>query len=279
MSVAGGLWRACRPAAELGCDCIQIFVKNQRQWSAPRLKEPDVVEFRRTAAECRLDPVIAHAGYLINVASPDPATLSRSRRALIDEFERCEQLGLQGLVLHPGAHMGQGTPDGLKRACRTLTAILRQTRGYSTRLLLETTAGQGSCLGSTLSEIGHLLNELADERRVGVCLDTCHLFAAGYNLRTERGYDRLRAELAQHVGQGAVGCIHVNDSAKPCGSRVDRHAHVGRGRIGLAGLARLVRDPSFARVPKILETPKGLTPRGRTWDEVNLGKLRGIFED
>jgi deoxyribonuclease-4 len=277
MSTAGGLWRAFEHAAALRCTCVQLFVKNQQQWNGKPLLAEEVQRFHETARSTAIAPVVAHAGYLINIASPGQEFLRRSTAALIDEVERCTALGVPDLVLHPGAHLGAGEAQGLKRAARTLSEILRSTGGAPTRILLETTAGQGTALGYRLDHLEAIQAEVAAPERLGVCLDTCHLFAAGYDLRKEPEYLRLISDLKRHVGLSAIRCVHVNDSAKPCGSRVDRHAHLGRGRIGTRHLARLVADPSFARVPMILETPKGPGPKDTDWDEMNLNKLRRML--
>jgi deoxyribonuclease-4 len=276
MSTAGGLWRAFEHAAALRCTCVQLFVKNQKQWSGKPLVAEEVERFRQTARSSAIAPVIAHAGYLINIASPAALMLRQSTSALIDEIERCAALDVPYLVLHPGAHIGAGESAGLKRAAKTLMGVLRSTAGCSTRILLETTAGQGTALGYRLEHLAAILSDVARPERMGVCLDTCHLFAAGYDLRRDADYMGLIGELQRHVGLDAIRCIHVNDSAKLCGSRVDRHAHIGRGKIG-RHLRRIVADESFARVPMILETPKGPGPNDSAWDEMNLKRLRRML--
>jgi len=276
LSVAGGLEKAFAAATELGCDCLQIFVKNQRQWSAPPLSEEQIRRFR-AAARGGPRPVLAHGSYLLNLASPDSAVRRRSILALIDELTRCEALGIRGLVLHPGAHLGEGLDRGIARIAASLDEAHDATPGFRVRALLETTAGQGTTIGHEPAHLGRVLGGVRHPERLGVCVDTCHVFAAGYDLRAADGYERLIADLSRHVGLRRIHCLHVNDSQAPCHARVDRHEHIGRGRIGRAGFVRLVNDQRLAALPKILETPKGRDGRGVDLDRVNLRRLRGMI--
>jgi deoxyribonuclease-4 len=277
MSVAGGIHTAFDAGARVGCDCLQIFVKNQRQWSAAPLTEADIEAYRRAERQTGLFPVVAHATYLLNLASPDPSLRRRSIDGLILELRRCAQLGVPYLVLHPGAHMGQGVRAGIKRIVRSLDTIHKDTRGINVQILLETTAGQGSSVGHEIEQLGWIINDTRAPDRLGVCVDTCHVFAAGYNIADSQAYERLVADLRRHVTLERVKCFHVNDSMRECGSRVDRHEHIGKGKIGKAGFAHLVNDPRFAAVPKILETPKGTDGRGTDLDKVNLKRLRNLI--
>jgi deoxyribonuclease-4 len=277
MSIAGGLENAFQAGVDAGCDCLQIFVKNQRQWRARPLTEDVVTRFRQAARRTGIRPVVAHATYLINLASPDDTRWHQSIDALTEELLRCEALGVRWLVVHPGAHLGEGVEAGLARITMALDKIHRRTAGIRARLLLETTAGQGTTLGAEFTHFRWIMDAVREPRRLRVCLDTCHLFAAGYDLRRPVGYERMVAELVEHVGLSNVACIHVNDSKGACGSRLDRHEHIGRGRIGRAGFALLVNDPRFVAVPKILETPKGTDARGLDLDRVNLQRLRGLI--
>lgn len=277
MSVAGGLENAFHAGVAAGCDCVQIFVKNQRQWSAPPLTEGAIEAYRKAAAETGLAPVIAHASYLINLASPEPVTRRRSIDALADELHRCVALPVPYLVLHPGAHLDQGLDAGIDLIVAGLDEVHRRVENPSSQILLEATAGQGSAIGHEVEHLGRILSGVADRSRLGVCVDTCHVFAAGYDIRTAEGYERLIGELRQHVGLDRIKCIHVNDSVRDCGSRVDRHEHIGKGKIGDAGFIRLLNDPRLADVPKILETPKGVDGRGTDLDRVNLKRLRGFI--
>ena len=277
MSIAGGLENAYAAAVAAGCDCLQIFVKNQRQWSAKPLRDDEVERFKRAGSESGVRPVVAHATYLINLASPDGSTLARSLDAVTDELLRCEKLGVEALILHPGAHLGEGIDMGIRRIIAAIDKVHARAPGLRTRLLLECTAGQGSAIGSDLAELGRILSGVADPGRLGVCLDTCHLFAAGYDIRTPAGYARTVDEIRRHVGLDTVRCFHVNDSMRKCGSRVDRHTHIGKGKIGKAGFGHLLNDARFRGLPMILETPKGLDGRGVDLDRVNLKRLRGLI--
>lgn len=277
MSVAGGLEKAFHAGRAVGCDCIQIFVKNQRQWTAPPLRDEQVRAFRSAGRETGLRPVIAHASYLLNLASPDRANRDKSIAALADELARCEALGVSGLVVHPGAHMQAGVAAGIRHICRSLDRVHAQTRGFSCPILLETTAGQGSAIGYEIEHLGRILGGVKQPDRLRVCLDTCHLFAAGYDLRTPAGYERMVRDLVTHVGIERVRCIHTNDSKSECGSRVDRHEHITKGCLGKAAFSHLVNDARLAGVPRILETPKGKDGRGADLDKVNLGRLRRLI--
>lgn len=278
MSIAGGLENAFAAGARVGCDCLQIFVKNQRQWSARPLAREAVEAYQSAARETGLSPVVAHATYLINLASPDAALRRRSVEALANEVKRCARLGVSYIVLHPGAHMGEGIDAGIKRIVRSLDGLHKRVSGDGTRVLLETTAGQGSSIGHTIEHLARIIDGVKHPERLGVCVDTCHVFAAGYDIATARGYERLVAELADLAMLDRVQCFHLNDSKGACGSRVDRHEHIGKGRIGKAGFRLLVNDGRFALVPKILETPKGTDGRGVDLDRVNLRRLRSLIE-
>lgn len=278
LSVAGGLHLAFDAAVKVGCDCMQIFVKNQRQWSARPLRDEEASIFREAQARTRIAPVVAHASYLINMASPDDRLRKKSVAALIDELTRCEALGVTGLVVHPGAHMGEGVDEGIRRVARSLDEMHAATRGFnSSMILLESTAGQGTTLGHQIAQLGAMIEQTSDPDRLGVCIDTCHLFAAGYDLRDASAYNAMMHELETHVGLSRVRCIHVNDSKGDCGSRIDRHEHITKGRIGKAGFANLLNDPRLAHVPRILETPKGVDGRGDDLDRVNIGRLKRLI--
>ena len=279
LSVAGGLENACHAAVQIGCDCLQIFVKNQRQWNAPDLTPEQIERFRSARQDADLAPVVAHASYLLNLASPDRSQRRRSVRALADEYDRCEKLGVDCLVFHPGAHM-DGTPAaGIKRIVSSLNEVVRRCDEGRCMILLETTAGQGTSIGFRFEQIGAILEGVKDSSRLGVCLDTCHLFAAGYDFRTAQGYATMMDELDRAIGVASVRCIHMNDSKREVGSRVDRHEHLGKGKIGKRGLARFVNDARWHLVPMILETPKGQDGRGTDLDKVNIKRLRALIED
>jgi len=255
VSVEGGLWTAFDRAEETGCDCFQIFTKNKGAWAANPLTDEQVKAFRERAKASSAGPVVAHAAYLMNLASPQAALRSKSTEALRVEVERCESLGIPFLVLHPGSHTQSGEEKGLERVVKGLDRVHRSTRGFETRILLETSAGQGSSVCHRFASLGSILDRVKDPERLGVCVDTCHIFAAGYDLRTPRGYKATIEELDREVGLSRVLCIHVNDSKKELGTRVDRHEHLGRGCLGRKGLKRIVNDRRLARVPFIFELP------------------------
>jgi deoxyribonuclease-4 len=272
-SVAGGMPNAIGRASSLGCAAAQVFVKNAAQWKGKELGEEEAAAFRAAHAESAVGPLVAHASYLINLCSADPALLARSREALADELTRCARLGVGGLVLHPGAHLGAGEEAGVERVAASLDAVLLGLPGAPVRVLLENTAGQGSCLGHRLEHLAAIRARVAEPERVGVCLDTCHAFAAGYALHEPAGYEEMWAEFAARIGFAALGCLHLNDSLRPFNSRRDRHAHIGEGEIGLGAFARLLHDPRLAGVPMIIETETGEDLAGHRKD---LETLRGL---
>lgn len=277
--MAGGLHRAFDAAAAAGCDCMQIFVKNQRQWSARPLLDEEAEAFRGAAAATGVSPILAHASYLINLAAPDRDSYERSINALIDEWTRCEQLGIGGLVVHPGAHLGATLEAGIRRVAEAITRAKEVCCRYQTHLLLETTAGQGTTIGYRFEQLAEIIYRAQSSSGIGICLDTCHLFAAGYDFRTREGYEATLAELDRSFSVCPVSCIHMNDSLRGLGSRVDRHAHIGKGKIGKAGFAHFVNDPRFAGVAMVLETPKGKDGRGTDLDRVNLKRLRSLVQN
>jgi deoxyribonuclease-4 len=255
-SVAGGPSTAFPRADEDGCEALQIFARPSAQWRTKPLDPAEVARFRRERA-ARGWPTMAHASYLINLCASDPALLDKSRRALEEELVRGEELGIDYVVLHPGAHVGCGEEAGLDVVAASISWLAARTRGFHTRLLLEITAGQGSCLGCRFEHLARIFDRARDADRLGVCFDTCHAHAAGHDMTTEEGYDRVFAALDREVGLGAVKAFHLNDSKTPLGSRVDRHAEIGDGFVGLYPFWRLVNDPRFAEVPGVVETPPG----------------------
>lgn len=277
LSIAGGLHRAVERANAAGCDALQIFTKSVGQWRARPLDQSEVDTFRNAVANSRLKSgVIAHASYLINIAAAAPALREQSMAALGEEIDRAERLGLAGLVLHPGS----GTEEeGLPRIADALWQLLRARPDGRTLVLLEHTAGQGTNLGHRFDHLRTILSLMPDSSRVGVCLDTCHLVAAGYDLATESGYAETFSAFDEVVGIGRLKAFHLNDSKKPLGSRVDRHEHIGQGYVGLAAFGRLLNDPRFAHLPMMIETAKSeqvsklpVDP----WDAMNLDALRAL---
>ena len=271
MSIAGGLAQALHRGRAAGCSIVQLFLKNQVQWAAKPLAEDQITEFKRAQAETGIRTAFAHASYLINLCSPAEAEWKRAVEALVDELERAEALGLPFVIVHPGSHKGEGLKSGLTRSGRALRELERRTRGYRVRLLLENTAGAGNTVGSRFEELRAILDRASGPERFGVCLDTCHLFAAGYDIRTNAGYEETVQALDREIGVARVSAWHVNDAKKGLGSGLDRHEHIGKGEIGLEAFRALLNDPRFAACPMSLETPKD-----GDWDQKNLATLRGL---
>jgi deoxyribonuclease-4 len=274
MSIAGGIHRAFERGARASCRTIQVFLKNSNRWEAKPLTDRDRVLFRQAQSTHQIDPILAHDSYLINLASPDDRLYLKSIKAFIEELKRAAFLGIPYLVLHPGAHTGSGVEAGLSRVVHALNQAMSAVTP-SVMILLENTAGQGSCLGSRFEHLANILERIDEAKRIGVCLDTCHLFAAGYDIRTEKGYRRTIREFDRLVGIDSIRAFHVNDSKKDLGSRVDRHCHIGQGFIGLEAFRCLVNDRRFAKIPKILETPKGPDLEE---DRMNLATLESLVK-
>jgi deoxyribonuclease IV len=273
MSIAGGLHHALERGHAVGCGAVQIFLKNQRQWAARPLDAAEITTFGAARRRTGIRRVFAHSSYLINLASPDPAAWAQAVDAFTDELERGEALGLSCVVIHPGSHMGAGLEPGLRRVIAALDEALARTAGCRIKVALENTAGGGNSVGRTFGELARLIDGAARPERIGVCIDTCHLFVAGYDLRTVAGYRRAIAECEAAVGRRRVLAFHLNDTKAPFGSGLDRHEHIGRGFLGVAPFRLLLNDPRFARVPKVLETPKEPEPAA---DLRNLAVLRGL---
>ena len=281
MSIAGGLPRAVERARAAGCDTQQVFTKSSGQWRARPLPDAEVAEFRRLSVELDVHPVIAHASYLINLGSPDDALRRRSGAALGEELDRAEALGLLGVVLHPGSYTTSTEDEGLARIVDGIDAVLADRPDQRTMLLLEHTAGQGTNLGYTFEQLGSLITEVeraGTAARLGVCLDTCHLLAAGYDLGTEAGYAETMRRLDACVGLDRLQALHLNDSKTPLGSRVDRHTHIGSGHVGLDAFRHMLTDPRLDALPMVLETPKTGSgkPAGIEPDPMDLDNLRAL---
>jgi deoxyribonuclease-4 len=271
MSIAGGLPNAIHRGVAAGCGVVQLFVRNQLQWAGRRLDEAEIVGFREALAGSGLRTACAHANYLINLATPDPAERARAMAALLDDLDRAERLGLPFVVLHPGSHRGAGVEAGLATLVHALDEVARRTAGWRVRLALENTAGAGNALGSRASELGAIIARVRQPERLALCLDTCHLFAAGYDIRTARGFAGALAEIDRAVGLDRVVAFHLNDCRAGRGARLDRHENIGAGRIGLAAFRFLVNHPRLGTLPMILETPKR-----DDGDARNLATLRGL---
>lgn len=278
LSIAGGVHKAIEAAVALGCQTVQLFTKSSNQWRAKPLTPAEIAQFRQALEQSGLRYPSAHDSYLINLAAPEEELFRKSVEALIVEMERAEALGLDYLVLHPGAHTGSGEAFGIVRVAEGLNLALERCRGFRLQLLLENTAGQGSSLGYRFEHLREIRARLHEPERVACCLDTCHAFAAGYDLRTPAAWKRTLTEFDRVLGLHLLKVFHLNDSAKPLGSRVDRHAGIGQGQIGLEAFRRLVQDPRFAEHPMILETPKE-DEQGRPMDPVNLALLRSFLRD
>jgi deoxyribonuclease-4 len=266
VSVAGGLPLAVERATLHGCDAFQIFAKNASQWRGRVVPRTETREFRTRVEKAGLYPVVSHASYLINLASASPALRQLSIEAMGDEIDRAEALGLLGVVLHPGCYTDGSADHGLALVGQAIVELLRTRRRGRTMVLLEQTAGQGTSLGATFEQLATIIARVEGHPRVGVCLDTCHLLAAGHDIITPAGYAATFARFGRLVGFDRLQLFHLNDSKRPLGSRVDRHAHIGEGCLGLEPFRRLLGDQRFARLPMLLETPK------------TAGRARGVAE-
>jgi deoxyribonuclease-4 len=274
MSIAGGLARALERGQALACGAVQIFLKNHRQWAARPLADDDVRAFRAARRQSGIRHVFAHASYLVNLAAPASAQWRQAIEAFTDELERAERLALSCVVIHPGSHMGRGVEAGLTRVVAALDEVTRRTAGFRVRIALENTAGAGGCLGKSFAELGAMVRRARDGGRLGICIDTCHLFAAGYDIRERAHWDRALDECAREVGLARVLAFHLNDAKAGLGSGLDRHEGIGDGFLGLAPFRWLLEDVRFARVPKVLETPKEPEPLADRRNLVRLRRLR-----
>ena len=282
MSVAGGLPRAVERAILHGCAAFQIFAKNANQWRGRVVPREEIREFRAKVKASGLSPVVSHASYLINLATTIPALRAQSIEAMGDELDRAEALGLLGVVLHPGCYTRGSEAEGLELIAGALLGLLRDRRRGKTMVILEHTAGQGTALGATFEQLASIIAKMNDHPRVGVCLDTCHLLASGYDLCSPDGYAETFAQFGRLIGFERLKVWHLNDSKKPLDSRVDRHAHIGEGCLGLEPFRRIVNDRRFRGLPMLLETPKteGRSPtmiEVDPLDEQNLNTLRGLL--
>ncbi len=275
-SIAGGYYKAVEEAKRVGCDCVQLFTKNNNQWRAKELTDDDVAMFQTRLAELGIAHPLAHDSYLINLASPDPALWKKSIDAFVIEMLRADRLGIPFVVTHPGAYTTSSEEAGVRAVILALDEVHRQTRGIKARCLLETTAGQGSCLGFRFEHLAAMIDGAQEPDRLGVCFDTCHVFAAGYPFGTEKDYIATMRALDKTVGLKRVRAFHLNDSVKPLGSRVDRHAPIGRGAMGREPFRFLLNDRRFRSVPMYLETPKG-QENGKEFDVINLRTLRRLI--
>ena len=266
------MWRAIERGAEVGCDAIQIFAGSSRQWRLRALPATEVRRWQRARRDLGVATVLAHGSYLVNLAALSAALRERSRGALAREYRRCARLGIPNLVFHPGAHMGAGVDVGIARIAGAIDRILVDQPDNPTRLVLENTAGQGSSIGHDFAELGAIFAAVAEPERLGVCLDTCHAYAAGYDLSSSAGFERTMAAFEAAVGCRRLVAMHINDSKGELGSRVDRHQHLGRGELGLRGFLHVVNDSRLVGLPMVLETPKPAVHA----DAINLAILRAL---
>ena len=277
MSIAGGYHNAVEAAAECKMDCVQLFTKNNNQWRAKPITDAEAERFRGALDALGVSHPISHDSYLINMASPDKALWKKSVDAFVVELLRAEQLGIPYVVAHPGAYTTSSEEAGIKAIVRALDEVHRQTKGIAVKCLLETTAGQGSNLGWQFEQLAAMLEGVQNPERLGVCFDTCHVFAAGYAMDTEKAYKDMMRQFNRLIGVKQIKAFHLNDSKKPLGSRVDRHEHIGRGEMGRAPFKHLMNDRRFRRTPMYLETPKG-ERNGTAWDVINLRALRRMID-
>jgi deoxyribonuclease-4 len=275
MSIAGGVHMAIERACSIQCTAAQIFVKNNMQWFARPLAREEIRAFLEHQQRHQLSSVFAHANYLINLAATNPQFHANSMRALAEELIRADQLELPFLVMHPGAHLGAGEEAGLAKIVASINAVFAVVPQIKTRIALETTAGQGSCLGHKFEQIACIIDNVRQPERLCVCVDTAHLFAAGYDIESEAGVKKTFREFHRVIGFNRLAAIHLNDSKTARGSRVDRHEHIGKGKIGLDAFRFVMRNPRFSNIPKVLETPKGKELRE---DVINLKILRALLD-
>jgi deoxyribonuclease-4 len=274
MPTSGGLYKAVTGGSKIGCGTIQLFTASPRQWSSPPLKPEAIHAFRRAVEATGIGPLIAHDSYLINLATQDPALLQKSRNAFLEEMRRAEALGLDYLVTHMGAHTGAGEAAGLAKLCESLDWLHEQIPNFRVKVALETTAGQGTCLGGVFEHFPQIFGQVREPERLVVCMDTCHIFVAGYDLRTAEAVTATLDNFDKLVGLNKLCCLHANDALKGLGSHADRHAHMGEGCIGPAGFRALLSDPRLpADLPIIVETPDS-----ETHHRVNVWRLKSLCE-
>jgi deoxyribonuclease-4 len=277
MSIAGGLHLAVERAHEVKCDCVQIFSKNNNQWQAKPISSEQAKEFQQALSQFRVRHPLVHSSYLINLAAPAKQLWKQSIDAFVVELQRAAQLGIPFVVLHPGAFTTSSESVGIKRVIRALNEVHAQTRELKSVCLLENTAGQGTCLGLQFEQLAVILDGVKSPDRLGVCLDTCHAFAAGYPLSEMDDYRRTMRSFGQLIGFKRLKAIHLNDSKRELGSRVDRHEHIGEGALGNKAFRHLLHDRRLLKIPMYLETPKGTHPKnGKPWDVANLRRLRRL---
>jgi deoxyribonuclease IV len=275
MSIAGGVAKSIERGLSIDCTAIQIFTGYNNRWLSKAIPPEELADFRREKSQVGV--IFAHNNYLVNLASPDPEVSRKSYHSMLEELQRAAALGLPWLVIHPGSHLGSGERGGLARIARHLNDLFTETKGSGLRVLLETTAGQGSNLGYRFEHLAEIICAIHDQERIGVCFDTCHCFTAGYDFRTPQGYQRVFEEFDRIIGMSRIMAFHLNDSKHDLGSRKDRHEHIGQGFLGLDAFRLLLNDERFVHVPMVIETPKD---KGTGKDgEAGKGKGIGMEED
>jgi deoxyribonuclease-4 len=274
-SIAGGVYKAIERGQQATCDTIQMFNKSNNQWRAAKLKPEEVETFFKLIEETGITVATSHTSYLINIGSPDKALGEKSYRSLKEEMERCETLKIPNLVMHPGSHVGSGEETSMNTICEYINRLFNELPNNHVTLLLETTAGQGTNLGCTFEQLAYMIDRVEDKDRIGVCLDTCHIFAAGYPLVDPKDYKKTMKQFDDIIGLDRLRIIHMNDSLKEFGSHRDRHEHIGKGFIGLEGFRNIVNDKRLKNIPMILETPKG---EDLAEDIENLKVLRSLVK-
>jgi deoxyribonuclease-4 len=276
MSISGGVDTAFDRGEQVGCDTMQIFTKNSNQWEAPPLREETIARYHRRQSETDITPVVAHASYLLNLASPDELLWQKSVGALMIEVERCDALNIPYLVIHPGSHMEAGEETGIARVAEALNLVHDRLPDARVKITLETTAGQGTNLGYRFEHLAAMIDAVEAGERLAVCFDTCHALAAGYDFRTSEGYAQVFKEFDKILGLHRLRVFHLNDSKQDAGSRKDRHAHIGEGSVGLDGFRHILNDRRFKEIPMLLETPKS---KDMHEDVENLARLRALMEE
>lgn len=274
-SISGGVSKSVDLAEKLNFTAMQIFTKNNNRWFEKPLVEKEIDAFKTKLKNSKIKFVVAHDSYLINLCAADKAILKKSREAFLDELNRCEELGIPHLNFHPGSHLGAGEKEGIKLIAESLNIVHDKTPGYKVTSMLEATAGQGSAIGYRFEQLREIIELVEDKKRMTVCIDTAHIFAAGYDIKDPRNYKKVIDEFDKIIGLNRLKCIHINDSKKELGSRVDRHEHIGKGFIGLEGFRNIMNDKRIEHIPKILETPKG---KEQLEDVENLKVLRSLIK-
>lgn len=275
-SISGGVTTSVDRATKLEFTAMQIFSKNNNRWNAKPLTEDEINDFKTKLNKSPVEFVVVHDSYLINLCANKPELLEKSRKAFIDELERCEQLGIPYLNFHPGAHGGEGEEEGIKLIAESINIAHEKTKGFKVGSMLELTAGQGTAIGYKFEHMRDIIDLVEEKERMSVCIDTAHIFAAGYDLRSEKAYEKTMREFDDIIGLDLLKCYHMNDSKKELGSRVDRHNHIGEGFIGKEGFANIMNDERVAHIPKVLETPKG---KEQLEDIENLKVLRSLIKN